>query len=184
MPRLSTKLVASIFITFMVLFGILLGRVGYLQTYGRQQTIRRVERQQHMNEVLLARRGSIFDRNSMLCAGTIQGRALYIDPKFFYETMLEEGKTTAEVRKAIADLCDLADLDHRKVINLLDDRSENRFVNYLTVSIPQSRMLSTNATSRVSARCQPPSVITLWVRWQPILSAGCEKTGWASKGWR
>lgn len=131
MPTLSTTRAAAVFIVLVVLFGVLLGRVGYLQTYGRQQTIRRAERQQHMSEVLLARPGSIFDRNSMLCAGTIQGRALYIDPKFFYETMLEEGKTTAEVRKAIAELCDLADLDHRQVIGILDDRAEQRFVKLL-----------------------------------------------------
>lgn len=131
MPKISVTRAAAVFSAVLCLFGVLLGRVGYLETYGRQGAIRRAERQQHMNEVMLARRGSIFDRNSMLCAGTVQGRSLYIDPKFFHESMLDEGKTAADIRKAITELCDLADLDHRRVIDILDDKSENRFVRLL-----------------------------------------------------
>src|SRR4051812_33599324 len=54
----------------------LLGRVGYLQTYGREKTVRRAERQQHQNEVLMSRRGSIYDCNGMLMAGTVQSTSL------------------------------------------------------------------------------------------------------------
>ena len=46
----------------MALLG-LIGRVAYLQTYGRQQTILKAERQHHQTQPLPARRGSIFDRN-------------------------------------------------------------------------------------------------------------------------
>ena len=48
----------------------LTGRVAYLQTYGREQTIRRAERQQHQSETLFARRGSIFDTTGLLMGQT------------------------------------------------------------------------------------------------------------------
>src|SRR6185503_18564316 len=58
----------------------MIGRVAYLQTYGRERTIRSAERQQHQIEVLPSRRGSIFDRNGMLMSGTVQNMDLFVDP--------------------------------------------------------------------------------------------------------
>ena len=50
------------------LFAALLGRVAYLQTYGREATISRADRQQHLVLTLQARRGDIYDRNGLLAA--------------------------------------------------------------------------------------------------------------------
>lgn len=61
------------------------GRVAYLQTYGREKTVRQADRQQHREQVVPARRGSVYDRNGLLMAGTLQSKLLYIDPKFFAE---------------------------------------------------------------------------------------------------
>ena len=51
---------------------VLVGRVAYLQTYGRQNTILKAERQHYRNEILPARRGGIFDTHGVLLACTIQ----------------------------------------------------------------------------------------------------------------
>ena len=73
-----------------VLFAVLIGRVAWLQTIGRQQTIGRAERQQHQRAVLFARRGDIFDRNGILMAGTVQTRAVYADPHFMQEVFQQD----------------------------------------------------------------------------------------------
>ena len=52
---------AGVFFIIAALLTVLMGRVAYLQTYGRQATLDRAERQQHTKETLLARRGAIFD---------------------------------------------------------------------------------------------------------------------------
>src|SRR4051812_48672752 len=92
-------------------FVALVGRVAYLQTYGREQTIRRADRQQHQNEILHARRGSIFDANGMLMAGTVQTRSLFIDPKFMQDCFQEDGKSLVDMDKAMAQLAHMIDLD-------------------------------------------------------------------------
>lgn len=75
-----------------VAFAGLTGRVAFLQTYGREATVRQAERQQHRQRVLEPRRGCIFDRNGVLMAGTIQSKVLFADPKF----MMEEFQSKAD----------------------------------------------------------------------------------------
>src|SRR5688500_2139691 len=82
----------------------LTGRVAYLQTYGREQTLRKAERQQHQNETLYARRGSIFDANGMLMAGTVQTMALFVDPKFMQEEHEANGKSLVDRDKGVEPL--------------------------------------------------------------------------------
>lgn len=106
----------------------LIGRVIYLQTYGRQQTIRRAERQQHQYEPLYSRRGSIFDACGLLMAGTVQTTSLFIDPSFMAEWFDENGHTSADWRKAIASLARLIDKTPGELEKLLSDRSESRYV--------------------------------------------------------
>src|SRR3954468_22177616 len=106
----------------------LLGRVGYLQTYGREHTIRRAERQQHQNETLFARRGSIFDTTGLLMAGTVQQQCLYVDPKFMQDQFQEDGRSLVDMDKAIAKLARLLDQDPFELSKLLSDRSESRYI--------------------------------------------------------
>ncbi|HWB52851.1 MAG TPA: hypothetical protein VG722_01620, partial [Tepidisphaeraceae bacterium] len=75
------------------LFG-LLGRVAFLETKGRQETLSKAQRQQHMTETLVARRGTIFDRNGFVLACTTQQRTVFVDPKFMREQIAIEDKTT------------------------------------------------------------------------------------------
>src|SRR6476661_2049083 len=60
----------------------MIGRVAYLQTYGRQKTIRWAERQQHTAIKSIARRGTILSRNGYPMAATVQTTSLYVDPTF------------------------------------------------------------------------------------------------------
>jgi cell division protein FtsI (penicillin-binding protein 3) len=106
----------------------LTGRVAYLQTYGREQTLRKAERQQHQNETLYARRGSIFDANGMLMAGTVQTMTLFIDPKFMQEEFQSNGRSLVDMDKAVEKLAALIDRDAYELSQLLGDRYTARFV--------------------------------------------------------
>lgn len=66
-------------------FAAMAARVAYLQTYGREETVRQADRQQHRQQTLPARRGSVFDRNGLLLAATAHRRVLFADPLFMAE---------------------------------------------------------------------------------------------------
>ncbi|WP_428938812.1 peptidoglycan D,D-transpeptidase FtsI family protein [Fontivita pretiosa] len=107
---------------------VLLGRVGYLQTYGREQTIQKAERQQHQTEVLYARRGSIFDSTGLLMAGTVQTLSLFIDPKFMQDEFQADGRSLVDMDKALEQLAKLIDADPFELAKLLGDRYTSRFI--------------------------------------------------------
>lgn len=82
---ISVGRVAAVLTVLACGFTAMAARVAYLQTYGREETVRRADRQQHRQQVLPARRGSVFDRNGLLMAGTAQSRVLFADPQFMTE---------------------------------------------------------------------------------------------------
>jgi cell division protein FtsI/penicillin-binding protein 2 len=106
----------------------LVGRVAYLQTIGRAQTIRQADRQQHQTETLQARRGSILDANGILMAGTVQTETLYVDPKFMQDQFQTDGHSLVEMDDAIDRLAKLIDKDPFEIGKLLSDRSTSRYV--------------------------------------------------------
>src|SRR5438045_6213673 len=74
----------------------MIGRVAYLQTYARERTINSAERQQHITEKLVSRRGSIYDVNGCLMAGTIQTQTVFVDPRFMFECYASDEKLAEE----------------------------------------------------------------------------------------
>jgi cell division protein FtsI/penicillin-binding protein 2 len=106
----------------------LIGRVAYLQTYGREKTIRKAEKQQHQTETLYSRRGCIYDSTGMLMAGTVQTQSLFIDPKFMQDCFQEDGKSLVEMDKAIAELAKIIDTDPFELSKMLGDRYQSRYV--------------------------------------------------------
>jgi cell division protein FtsI/penicillin-binding protein 2 len=106
----------------------LMGRVSYLQTYGREQTIRKADRQQHQSETLLSRRGCIYDSTGMLMAGTIQQKAMFIDPKFMAQCFQEDGRTISDMDQAINQIASILDKDSFEMAQMLGEKAESRFV--------------------------------------------------------
>jgi len=104
------------------------GRVAYLQTYGREKTLHAAERQQHQADVLAARRGTIFDANGTLMAGTIQTRAVFIDPKFMQDYFQADGHSLIEMDQAIPALARLVDRDPGELSKALSDGYESRYL--------------------------------------------------------
>ncbi len=104
MPTFSPRRAAAI---MLVLIAVLVGmvtRVAYLQTYGREKTITSAERQQHITEKLVSRRGCIYDANGCLMAGTIQTQTVYVDPKFMLECyQLAEAQAAEESAAKLKD---------------------------------------------------------------------------------
>src|SRR5688500_5194766 len=118
----------AVFVGIALLMAALLGRVVYLQTHGRQNTIAKAERQQHTTDKLLARRGAIFDSTGMLMAGTVQTRTLFIDPKFMQDQFQKEGRSLNDMDEAVAKLANLVDKNPFEISQMLGDRAESRFV--------------------------------------------------------
>src|SRR6185369_4910661 len=128
MPRFSPIRAAFVLVLVCCALIALTARVAFLQTYGREKTIRRAERQQHQTEPLRARRGSIFDCNGMLMAGTVESQTLFIDPKFMQDCFQEDGKSLVEMDKAIDKLANIIDIEPFQLSKLLGDRYESRYV--------------------------------------------------------
>lgn len=129
MTRFSPIRAAMVMVIVAVLMFGLLGRVAYLQTYGRQQTVRRAERQQHQYETLRSRRGSIFDSAGLLLAGTVQTTSLFVDPVFMAQQLPEVGITTqAERDRMVQKLADLIEKDPVEVAQAISDREGKRYV--------------------------------------------------------
>src|SRR5215213_740787 len=107
--RFSTLRAAWVMIAIAVLMVALIGRVAFLQTYGRERTVEKAERQQHTKESLPARRGAIFDSTGMLMAGTVQTKTLFVDPKFMQDQFQKEGHSLVEMDESVAKLARLID---------------------------------------------------------------------------
>lgn len=128
MPTFSPGRAFSIIVLIGLAFSALIGRVAYLQTYGREQTIRKAERQQHMTERLVPRRGTIFDANGQVLAATVQTKTLYIDPHFFFEQEEAEGHTPEQRDASIGKLANFIDKQPAYLEKLLTEKKDARFV--------------------------------------------------------
>ncbi|CAN5416359.1 penicillin-binding protein [soil metagenome] len=106
----------------------LVGRVAYLQSYGRQGSIRQAERQQHQMMTMRARPGSIFDSNGIMMAGSVQTQSLYCDPKFMQECYQTDGRTLADMDDDVTKLAHIIDRDPIEISQTLSDRATSRFV--------------------------------------------------------
>lgn len=128
MPRFSPARALIVFTLIACVLIILVGRAGYLQTYKREKIIRSAERQLHQSEILHGRRGSIFDCNGMLMAGTVQTTALFIDPKFMFAQFEAQELPPNKIAETIKKLAYILDQDSAVLNQLLDDRHESRYV--------------------------------------------------------
>ena len=118
-----------VLVAIAVAFAGLIARVGYLQSWGSQKNIARAERQQFQTESLYARRGSIFDRNGMLMAGTVQSQSLFIDAKFMAQQFEEDGlEPFLAMDEAVAKIAKLIDRDAFEISKQLGDKPNARFV--------------------------------------------------------
>ena len=106
----------------------MLGRVLFLETFGRQSTSSQAERQQHQILAIPARPGGIWSANGQLMAGTIQTQTLFIDPKFFADFYQQDGRSLVDMDTAIDKLARIIDRDSFELAQLLGDRSRSRFV--------------------------------------------------------
>jgi cell division protein FtsI/penicillin-binding protein 2 len=128
MPTFSARRAAAIMIALFAALSGMIGRVAYLQTYGRERTINSAERQQHLTEKLTSRRGCIYDSNGCLMAGTIQTQTLYVDPKFMQDSYSVEGKSLVTMDQDIRKLCKLIDKESYTLSQMLSDKYETRYL--------------------------------------------------------
>jgi cell division protein FtsI (penicillin-binding protein 3) len=128
MPTFSLHRAAAILgVLGMLLLG-MTARVAYLQTWGRERTLRSAERQQHQQETLYARRGTIFDSTGTVMAGTVQNQDLFVDAKFLADYYSADDKDYNEYLHTIATLAGLIDMPQAQLATLLSDHSEARYL--------------------------------------------------------
>jgi cell division protein FtsI/penicillin-binding protein 2 len=161
MPTFSTNSARAILVMIVGLFAVLVGRVAYLQTYGREMTITRADRQQHLIITLPARRGDIYDRNGLIMAGSIQTHDLFVDPKFMQDCFQEDGHSLVEMDEALDKLAAIIGQDSFTLAKLLGDRATSRFVkvagNLDDATVQQIHALNLPGVGieSSSARCYP-----------------------------
>jgi cell division protein FtsI/penicillin-binding protein 2 len=177
MPNFSTIRCSLVIYGIVGLFAVLIGRVVYLQTLGREKTIDRAQRQQHQSLSLPARRGNIYDRNGLLLAGTVQTTSLFVDPKFMQDRFQEDGRSLVDMDLALDKLATVVGIDSFKLAQLLGDRANDRFVkiadNLDDSAVAQIAALDLPGVGTVaqSARCYPMGSIAAH------LLGGCGKDG-------
>lgn len=171
MNTFSTTRAAGVMI---VIGGFLLGltgRVAYLQTYGREHTIRRAERQQHQSEIIYSRRGSIFDSTGLLMAGTVQQTCLFVDPKFMQDQFQADGRSLVDMDRALDKLAKLIDRDPFELAKLLSDRYESRYIKV-------AEHLDETTMREIEAMRLPGTGFTpMPVRYYPMASIGAHVLG-------
>jgi len=124
----SIQRAGAVIFVICLMFVALIGRVAYLETYGRQNTLPKADRQQHQTLTLYARRGGIFDRNGLVMAGTMQHQSVFVDPHFMHEVFDQEGRSQLDKDQAMSKLAALIDKDVLDLERILADRSDSRFI--------------------------------------------------------
>lgn len=106
----------------------LLGRVAWLETRGAARIADRVDRQQHVTERLIARRGSIFDSTGQLLAGSVQVEAVFVDPMEIVDAFdAKHGGSTA-LEKQLDALGKLIDRDGFELLQTIGDKYPARYL--------------------------------------------------------
>jgi cell division protein FtsI (penicillin-binding protein 3) len=128
MSTFSIHRAAAVLVVLVLLLVGMTGRVAFLQTWGREKTLRSAERQQHQQEILYARRGTIFDSTGTVMAGTVQNEDLFVDPKFLADYYTADDKDYNEYLRSINKLAKLIDVSEVELATLLSSRSESRYL--------------------------------------------------------
>ena len=129
MPTFSPVRAAVTLLLLAVMLGAMPLRVAYLQTYGRQRTLHSVDRQQHQADIIPARRGTIFDCNGVLMAGTIETQICFADPKFMLEFYGDGGDSHfVEMDQGVAQLAKLLDKGFGKLSMQINDAGQARYL--------------------------------------------------------
>ena len=106
----------------------LVGRVAWLQTTYAAQAAPRALRQQSARETLPARRGSVFDRNGLMLAGSIQLATAFADPKFMHEQFAAKGLSLHDMDLALARVADMLGVDSAKLTYAVGRDPQKRYV--------------------------------------------------------
>ncbi len=97
------------------------GRVAYLQTVGRERNLAAAERQQFQEEALPARRGTIFDRNCIVFAATVQKQRLYVDSKFLTDMFASGTRHPMDKAEALDRLAAILGREAAEIKTIIDD---------------------------------------------------------------
>ena len=128
MPRFSALRAGVVMAVMAAALAGMTVRVAYLQTYGRQKTILSAIRQQHRNETIAARRGSIFDAAGNAMAMTVQTMNVYIDPQFLDQGYQREGRNPARKPADLRRLAEILDQDPVKFAQLVHEKQDSEYL--------------------------------------------------------
>jgi len=128
MSPFSTGRAKIVLVIIASLLVAMIGRVAYLQTYGRQKTIRWAERQQHTAIKSIARRGTILSRNGYPMAATVQTTSLYVDPAFLLDQYQHDKRNLNQMDSDLRKMCKLVDANVDELTELVGARSTSHYL--------------------------------------------------------
>ena len=124
----SPRRAALVLGTIAALLLLLVGRTAYLQTTFAAEMADRADRQHDATAAVAARRGGIFDRNGLLLAGTVEGRGVFVDPKFMHDQAAADGRSLYDLDVGIERLALAAHADVDRVALSVTGDPDQRYV--------------------------------------------------------
>ncbi len=119
---IHVKKLKRIFITILIIFVLLIGRIGFLQFVDGAHLKELAYNQQTINQIISPKRGNIYDSNGMTLATSVQVDTVTINPKSIKGDNDEE---TAKLKETVAKgLSEIFELDYNETYEKVTSNSQ------------------------------------------------------------
>lgn len=119
---IHTKKLRNIFIVILIIFVLILGRIGYLQFVDGNHLKELAYQQQTINQILSPKRGNIYDSTGKALAISAQVDTVTINPTKIVDS--SDDKTKELKEKVAKGLSDIFELDYNEVLQKVNSTSQ------------------------------------------------------------
>ena len=119
---IHTKKLRNIFIVILIIFVLILGRIGYLQFVDGNHLKELAYQQQTINQILSPKRGNIYDSTGKALAISAQVDTVTINPTKIVNS--SDDKTKELKEKVAKGLSDIFELDYNEVLQKVNSTSQ------------------------------------------------------------
>lgn len=121
---INIKKLKTIFIVVLLIFVLLLGRLGYLQFIQGSYLKEQAYKQQNINQIISPKRGSIYDSTGMILATSASVDTITINPSKIKDSKEDEEKTKILKEKVAKAFSDIFELDYEEVLEKVNSESQ------------------------------------------------------------
>ena len=119
---IHVKKLKRIFITILIIFVLLIGRIGFLQFVDGAHLKELAYNQQTINQIISPKRGNIYDSNGMTLATSVQVDTVTINPK---SIKCDNDEETAKLKETVAKgLSEIFELDYNETYEKVTSNSQ------------------------------------------------------------